>query len=92
MIDDVFEVRRREPNIQRMQYGAHGGHALVELQVAIVIPHEAANAIANFYAVCLQGMGYLAGPVPGLLQSLAMGAVGLHGDDFYLRVQYGASA
>ena len=65
-----------------MQYGAHRGYALVELQMAIVAPHKAADSIAYFYALCLKSIGYLIGSVPGLLERLPMSTFGLHGDDF----------
>jgi hypothetical protein len=69
-----------------MEHAAHAGYTLVEFQVAIVIPHEAGNAVASLDTVCLEGIGQLLGTFPGLLQSLAMDPVSLSGNDFDSRV------
>ncbi len=92
MIDDVFQVSRGQADIQGVEDAAHTGHALIKLQMAVVVPHEAADPVTRFDAVRLQRIGHLLGPVPGLLQRLAMGAACLSRHDFDFRIKFRTSA
>ena len=92
VIDDVFEIHRRKADVQRMQYRAHGRHGLVQLQVAIIVPHEAADPVADADTRSLQRVGQLVGPIPGLLERLPVRPVGLHRHDFDVRVELSAPA
>ena len=82
MVDDVLQIGGGQTDVQGMEHATHAGHALVEFQVAVVIPHEAGNAVASVDTVGLEGVGQLLGALPGLFQGLAMGPVSLSGDDF----------
>ena len=53
MVNDVFEIGWREAYIECVQHCTHRRHALVKLEVAIVVPHKAGNSVAYFYSMIL---------------------------------------
>ena len=54
MVDDVSNVVRMQPQIQRMQHPARARDAEVGFQMRIVVPHQRRHAIAFFHAELLQ--------------------------------------
>ena len=87
MVDDVFQVRRGEPDIQGMEHRPHGGHALIEFQVPPVIPHKAGHPVAGPDAMIAQGNRQLVGPPPCLRQGLAMGSITGIGNHLFFGTQ-----
>ncbi len=87
MIDDVFEISWAQSNIEGMEHRTHGGNSLVELKVAIVIPHKARDAITFFDANVRKRMSQLVRSVPGGLQSLTMRALGKQRHDFFIGIE-----
>ncbi len=47
VVHDVADLLREEPDVDRVEHGARRRHAEVELQVAVRVPRERADAIAR---------------------------------------------
>ena len=65
----------------------HGRNGLVQLKVAVIVPHEAAYPVADLNSGAGQRVRQLVGAVPGLLEGLAVRSVRLHRDHFHFRVE-----
>ena len=47
VVDDVGDLLRKQPRIDRVQHRPRAGDAVVELQVAVAVPRERGDAIAG---------------------------------------------
>ena len=47
---DVGHLLRKQPDVERVQHGAHGGDRQVGLHVLLVVPHEGADPLVTFDA------------------------------------------
>ena len=61
MVGDVAHMLRREARIDRVQHGAEAGDAEVELEMAIGVPGQRADAVAELDAEALERFGKLLG-------------------------------
>ena len=59
VVDDVFDLLREQPRVDRVQYGAHAGDRVVKLQVPVVVPGERADTVAGSDPRRLQRIGQL---------------------------------
>ena len=57
MIDDVSDLIGKQPRIDGVDHRAHAGHRVVELEVAIAVPRQRADAIARLHAKTRQSAG-----------------------------------
>jgi hypothetical protein len=46
VVDDVGQLLREQPDVERVQHRAQAGHAHVDLEVLLRVPHEGGYAIA----------------------------------------------
>ena len=72
VIDDVFDLLRKQPGIDGMQHGADPGDREVELHVAMRVPGERRDPIARLHAEPDQRLRELRGARP---QAGVIGAV-----------------
>ena len=64
VVDDVDELLREQPDVQRVQHGAHVRHREVHLEVLLRVPHERRDAVLGLHAELRQRRGELVGPLP----------------------------
>ena len=57
VIGNVGDLLGKETRIDRVQHGAHAGHAIVEFHVPIAVPGQRGDAVAPLYAQCRQRPG-----------------------------------
>ena len=91
VVDDVLQIMRREPDVQRVQHRAHAGHGVVRLQMPRTVPHEGAHPVTDVDAGVLQRVGELMCAVSAFRVSLAACAGCRGGDDLDVGRQLGAA-
>ncbi len=62
VVGDVDDLFREEPDVQRMQDSAHGGHSQIGNKVLGVVPHEGGHALVAIDTQAPQGVGELSRP------------------------------
>ena len=72
VVGDVGDVLGRQPRVDRVQHGADAGDAEIELEVAIGVPGDGADRIAELDAQPLQGLGELLGALGRVLVAVAV--------------------
>ena len=87
VVDDVLELLREQPRVDRVHHGADARHRVVELEVAVVVPGQRGDAVARLHARGHERVGEL----PRAAEHLAPGAavprrVQRHRDDLDVRV------
>ena len=87
---DVADLGRGEPDVQRVQHRAHGGHGQVGLKVLSVVPHEGADTLVGVDPQPTQGVGQPRGPAAGFGVSTTSGPVPGPGDNLSI-AEYGRS-
>ena len=66
VIGDVGELLGEQPDVERVEHGAHARHRQVRLHMALVVPHEGADPVPGSNAEFGEGGGELIGPVGDL--------------------------
>ena len=72
MIDDVFEIGIRQPDVQRVQDRTHTGAGMIGLEVTRAVPHEGTDPIADFDTGVAQSVGELMCTVARLAVGLTL--------------------
>ena len=72
MVDDVRELVEEEPGIDRVDDRFHPGHRVIELEVAIPVPGERADALAGRDAEAPEGARKPARPGMGVAVRVAV--------------------
>ena len=57
MVGDVGDLLGEQPRVDGVADGADAGDGIVELEVAIAVPRERADAIARLHAKAREGSG-----------------------------------
>ena len=79
--DDVFDVGRREADVQRVEHGTHPRSGVIGLEMARAVPHEGGHPVTGPDADIVERMRQLMRPVPRLGKRLPPGSRGRGGDD-----------
>jgi len=72
VVDDVDDLLGKQPRVDGVTHRAHPRDAVIELEVAIAVPGQGADAVARRDAEINQRFGHLLGPQPGVAISVAM--------------------
>ena len=72
VVGDVGHMLGREARVQGVQHGAEAGDAEIELEMAVGVPGNGADPVAELDAQALQRLGQLLGAPGGVLVAVAM--------------------
>ena len=72
MVGDVGNMLGRQARVQRVQHRADAGDAEIELEMAIGVPGDGADPVAELDAQTLQGFRQLLGPLVRVLVPVAV--------------------
>ena len=61
VVDDIRQLLGEQPNVERVQHGAHARNSEVCLHMGLVVPHERADAITGLHAQAGQRRSQLIG-------------------------------
>ena len=72
VVGDIGDMLGREARVEGVQHGADAGDAEVELEMAIGVPGDGADAVAELDAQPLQRLGQLLGALLGIAVAVAV--------------------
>ena len=90
VVGDVADLRRVEPEVERVQHRAHRGDGQVGLQVLGVVPEQGGDPLVTVHAEFAQRVGQPGGAGPGLRVGLAAHAVRHGRDDLTVPIERSA--
>ena len=72
VVGDIGDMLGRQPRIERVQHRADAGDAEIELEMAIGVPGDGADPVAELDAQALQRLGELLGALGRVAVAVAM--------------------
>ena len=72
VVDDVDDLLGEEPRVDGVADRAHAGDAVIELEMAVAVPGQGADAVARLDAEGEQGFGHLLRPGSGIAIGVAV--------------------
>ena len=86
VVDDEGQLFGEEPDVERVQDGAHARDGEVGLHVRLVVPHERRHAVTGLHAEFAQRRGQLLGALGDLEERRLLDPVGRDGEDLLVGV------
>jgi hypothetical protein len=85
MVDDIFEIGGREPQVESMQNRPHTRYCIVEFEVSVRVPAKTGDPIPWRDAKRSKGIGQLTRSPANLTIICAVQSIAEPGHDLYIR-------